>query len=197
MKTCFTALELFMTSYLIVPCSLCSFKWKYHHVHASLELLNSVSEPHLSLWGGFSATLCSNLWHWNLPVAPRGHREWRDLPAGRNLGVQNVGLLTNLEAFANINCYHFPEILDVIFNSGFPLPLPHPHPHLHPILVLLFLFPFPPSFSFSCFFSSPLPLPFRLPRAIPSLLGAQPPQFRVCLQVFNYSRKRCCPHSYR
>lgn len=107
MKTCFTASELFMTSHLIVPCSLCSFKWKYH-VYASLGFLSSISE-HLSLFGSFSATFCVFK-----SVTPE--------PFCGTQGTQGMEGSSsregNLEAFANINCSHFPEILDAIFNSN-------------------------------------------------------------------------------
>lgn len=50
MKTCFIALELFLTSYLLVPCFLCSdLNGNAIMYWFLLGFLNTIFEPHLSL----------------------------------------------------------------------------------------------------------------------------------------------------
>lgn len=145
MKTCFIALELLLTSYLLVLCSLYSdLNGNVIMYTLLLRFLNSISERHLSLWVCFQChTLCAQVhdisafrWYtvdfaWQRPFESQGtdgiSQQWRKMKDSKLLFTDKFTSISKYKLFS-----FTWEILDVIFNSGsclfFPSPSPSPSP---------------------------------------------------------------------
>lgn len=129
MKTCFIALDLFLTSYLIVPYSLYSFKLKWHYIHIFVRVSEHCSEPRLSLQVCLPATPCVLgyvtcelfLW-WTLHSAfvSQGmdgiSQQWSKVEVSKLLFTDKFIIIPKYKLFL-----FTWEIQDVIFYSGFSL----------------------------------------------------------------------------